>query len=72
MLKVNTNYLNETESVWMESLFTSPEVYQEVNNELIAVSIDGRSIQKKTSLNDKLMQYTFTLEYSLKNKRQRG
>ena len=72
MLTVNTNYLTETESVWMESLFTSPEVYQEVNNELIAVSIDGRSIQKKTSLNDKLMQYTFTLEYSLKNKRQRG
>jgi hypothetical protein len=71
-LKVNTNYLTETESVWMESLFTSPEVYQEVNNELIAVSIDGRSIQKKTSLNDKLMQYTFNLEYSLKNKRQRG
>ena len=72
LLKVNTNYLTEAESVWMESLFTSPEVYQEVNNELIAVSIDGRSIQKKTSLNDKLMQYTFTLEYSLKNKRQRG
>ena len=72
MLKVNTNYLTEAESVWMESLFTSPEVYQEVNNELVAVNIDGRSIQKKTSLNDKLMQYTFKLEYSLKNKRQRG
>ena len=71
-LKVNTNYLNETESTWMESLFTSPEVYQEINNELIAVSIDGRSIKKKTSLNDKLMQYSFDLEYSIKNMRQRG
>jgi len=43
-----------------------------LNNELIAVNIDGRSIKKQTSLNDKLMQYTFDLEYSLRNKRQRG
>ena len=71
-LKVNTNYLNETESIWMESLFTSPEVYQELGHELIAVSIDGRSIRKQTSLNDKLMQYSFDLEYSIKNMRQRG
>ena len=71
-LTVNTNYLNETESAWMESLFTSPEIYQELNNELIAVNINGNSIQKKTSLNDKLMQYTFELEYSIKNSRQRG
>jgi len=72
LLKVNTNYLTEAESVWMESLFSSPEVYQEVNSELVAVNIDGRSIKKKTSLNDKLIQYEFSLEYSLKNKRQRG
>jgi len=71
-LRVNTNYLTEEESVWMEDLFTSPEIYQEVNNELLAVNIDGQSISKKTSLNDKLMQYSFDLEYSLLNSRQRG
>ena len=71
-LKVNTNYLTESESTWMESLFTSPEVYQELGNELIAVSIDGRSIKNQTSLNEKLMQYSFNLEYSIKNMRQRG
>jgi hypothetical protein len=71
-LTVNTHYLNESESAWMESLFTSPEVYQELNNELIAVSVNGNSIQKKTSLNDKLMQYSFELEYAIKNSRQRG
>jgi hypothetical protein len=71
-LKVNTNYLSELESTWMESLFTSPEIYQEVNNELIAVNINGSSIRKQTSLNDKLMQYTFDLEYSIRNMRQRG
>ncbi len=71
-LRVNTNYLTDAESVWMEDLFTSPEIYQEVNNELLAVNIDGRSIAKKTSLNDKLCQYSFDLEHSLQNSRQRG
>ena len=69
---VNTDYLTEAESAWMEDLATSPSVYIEENNELIAVNIDPRRIQRKTSLNDKLMQYTFELNYSIKNRRQRG
>lgn len=72
MLTINTDYLTESESAWMQDLFTSPVIYQELSNELIAVNIDGRSIKKQTSLNDKLMQYEFDLEYSLKNQRQRG
>jgi len=72
MLTINTDFLTESESTWMNDLFTSPIIYQELNNELIAVNIDGRGIKKQTSLNDKLMQYTFDLEYSLRNKRQRG
>ena len=71
-LTVNTDYLSEAESEWMEDLATSPSVYIEENNELIAVNIDPRKIQRKTSLNDKLMQYTFELSYSIKNRRQRG
>jgi hypothetical protein len=71
-LTVNTDYLTEAESEWMEDLATSPSVYIEDNNELIAVNIDPRKIQRKTSLNDKLMQYTFELSYSIKNRRQRG
>ena len=71
-LTVNTDYLTEDESVWLEDLATSPSVYIEENNELIAVNIDPRRIQRKTSLNDKLMQYTFELSYSIKNRRQRG
>jgi hypothetical protein len=71
-LTVNTDYLSESESEWMEDLITSPSLYIEENNELIAVNLDSRRIQRKTSLNDKLMQYTFELSYSLKNRRQRG
>jgi len=71
-LTVNTDYLSEAESEWMEDLITSPSVYIEENNELIAVNLNQRNIVKKTSLNDKLMQYTFELSYSIKNRRQRG
>lgn len=71
-VKVNTGYLTDAESVWMESLFSSPTIYEERSNELIAVNIDGRSITKQTSLNNKLCQYSFDLEYSLLNYRQRG
>ena len=69
---INTDYLSEDESLWMEDLATSPDVYIEEGNELIAVNIDPRRIQRKTSLNDKLMQYTFELNYAIKNRRQRG
>lgn len=71
-LTVNTDYLTEEESAWMNDLFTSPVIYQEVNNELIAMSGKPKRISKQTSLNDKLMQYTFELDYSLTNNRQRG
>ena len=71
-LTINTDFLTEAESVWMESLATSPVVYQEVNNQLVAMSGKAKMINKQTSLNDKLMQYTFELDYSLTNNRQRG
>lgn len=71
-LTVNTNFLTESESIWMEDFATSPVIYQEVNNELIAMSGRPKNIGKQTSLNDKLMQYTFELDYSLNDMRQRG
>ena len=69
---INTDYINDVESTWMESLFTSPMVYREVGDDLEAVTIDGRSIKEQTSLNNKLNQYTFNIESALINTRQRG
>lgn len=71
-LTVNTDYLTEAESVWMADFAASPVIYQEVNNQLIAMSGKPKMISKQTSLNDKLMQYTFKLDYSLMNNKQRG
>lgn len=71
-LTINTPFLTESESVWMEDFATSPIIYQEINNQLIAMSGKVKMIDKQTSLNDKLMQYTFELDYSLNDMRQRG
>jgi len=71
-LTINTDYLTEAESLWMEEFASSPSVYYELENELIAVNVNTNRIQRKTSLNDKLMQYTFEIEGSLINNRQRG
>lgn len=71
-LTVNTPFLTEDESTWMEDFASSPVVYQEVGNQLVAMSGKVKMIDKKTSLNDKLMQYEFELDYSLNNIRQRG
>jgi hypothetical protein len=71
-MKVNTDFLTDTESAWMEDLFTSPVVYREVDNQLIAVNVDGKNIKLQTSLNDKLSQYTFDITGAMVNNRQRG
>lgn len=71
-ITVNTPFLTEAESIWMEDFATSPLIYQEVNGQFISMSGKPKKIAEKTSLNDKLMQYEFELEYSLHNVRQRG
>lgn len=71
-LTINTDYMSDAESAWIETLFTSPVIYYEFQNELIAVNMNGNSIKRMTSLNDKLCQYTFEIEESLTNNRQRG
>ena len=71
-LTINTGYLTDAESVWMEDFASSPVIFQEVGNELIAMSGKAKRIATQTSLNDKLKQYTFELDYALSNDRQRG
>ena len=71
-LTINTDYLTDAESAWMGDFASSPVIFQEVDNQLIAMSGKPKRIKKQTSLNDKLKQYTFELDYSLTNNRQRG
>tara|TARA_R110002020_G_scaffold111484_1_gene257211 strand:- start:926 stop:2353 length:1428 start_codon:yes stop_codon:yes gene_type:complete len=75
-ITMNTDFVNESESVWFEELINSPEVYMlkgyefivettsALNQYIIPVRLTTSSYTRKTVANDKLMQYTFEVEKS--------
>ena len=74
-IKMNTDFVNESESEWFEELINSPEVYilegyqddslySALNTYVVPVRLTTSSFTKKTIANDKLMQYTFEVEKS--------
>ena len=78
LIRINTDYLVDSDAVWFEDLINSPEVYilngyssdanGMVNKYVEPVTVATSSYTRKTKANDKLIQYTFELEKS-KNKR---
>jgi hypothetical protein len=81
-IKINTDFVSESEAAWFEELVNSPEVYilngfdgdesspydTMTNKYVEPVLITTSSYTRKTLANDKLMQYTFEME---RNKTQR-
>ena len=77
-ITMNTDYLNEAESIWMEELINSTEVYlingydgtesspyETITNKYVEpVRVTTSSYTRKTIANDKLMQYTIEVEKS--------
>tara|TARA_R100000781_G_scaffold114931_1_gene87933 strand:- start:959 stop:2347 length:1389 start_codon:yes stop_codon:yes gene_type:complete len=74
-IKMNTDYVNESESEWFEDLINSPEVYMlegfqtdtafsMLNTYVTPVRLTTSSYTRKTIANDKLMQYDFEVEKS--------
>mgnify|MGYP003116783750 CR=1 FL=1 len=72
-IKLNTDYLNDVESIWMEELLNSPEVYiineyssddsgGIINKYVEPVLLTTSSFTRKTKANDKLIQYTIDVE----------
>ena len=72
-ITLNTDYLTDLESEWIESLFNSPEVYiltgetptdnaGIINKYVQPVTLTTTSFTRKTKANDKLIQYTFEVE----------
>ena len=74
-IKINTDFVNETESEWFEELINSPEVYvlegyqsdtpyPLLNTYVTPVRLLTSSYARKTIANDRLMQFTFEVEKS--------
>ena len=62
---INTDYINEYYVQQLEELILSEYVWASiahVSNTLIPVTLTDKKIAKKNHLNDKLIQYTFTIE----------
>ena len=67
-ITINSDYLNEEESAWLEELFTSTNVQiLAEDNVVYPMIITNKSYTKKTSVNNKIkIQYTVNLEYANK------
>ena len=62
---INTDYINEYYVEQLEELILSEYVWAKISHissDLIPVTITDKKIAKKNHLNDKLIQYTFTIE----------
>jgi hypothetical protein len=74
MLKLNTDFLSEAEASWFEELFTSPDVFiingfqsdtgGYIRKYIEPVTVTTSSYIRKTTANDKLLQYTIDVERS--------
>ena len=77
-IKMNTDYISQDESVWLEQLINSPEVYilngyqsdtgGTLRRYVQPVTLTTSKHTRKTIANDKLIQYTFEVERT-KNQR---
>lgn len=63
-ISVSTAYLDESVNEPVKQLLMSEQVWIEIGAETYPVVLKTSSIQEKTSVNDKLVAYTFEFEYA--------
>jgi len=63
-LSMNTGFVKEDMNQTIEELFYSENVYIRYENKTLAVIPKSKSLQYKTSLNDKLINYTVEFDFA--------
>ncbi len=63
-LSMNTGFIKENMNQTIEELFYSENVYIRYENKTLAVIPKSKSLQYKTSLNDKLINYTVDFDFA--------
>lgn len=61
---VNTDFMDETINDPVKQLLLSEQVWLDIGNDTFPVVIKTSSLTEKTSVNDKMVQYTFEFEYA--------
>jgi len=65
-ITVNTDFINESYNTLFVELMLSEFVYLEESGNVLPVNLLKKSFEKKTKLNNKLIQYSMDFEYSFK------
>ena len=63
-LVLNSGFVDEQMNEVFRQLMLSEKVWIEVNNQTLPINISSSSLSFKTSLNDKLINYTIEIEYA--------
>jgi hypothetical protein len=69
-VKLTSNWIDDTESVWLRDLIESPVVYM-YDGTLYAVNIDNATYEQKKGVQDKLFNLELDVTLSFADKSQR-
>lgn len=70
-LLVYSDYLSEAEALWLNELYTSPVIFQELNGSLIALKCVETKFEEKKKVNERLFNIRMNFDYTYINQRQR-
>ena len=70
-ITINSDWITEDESIWLEQLFTSPDVYIYEGSNLVSVNITNASYETKYENSQQLFNVVISFTYSQNRKRQR-
>lgn len=71
-MTMNSYWMGDAESAWLEELFTSPHIQVYYNGVWEPAVITSNSYQQKTNTRDGLFQHTLNIEFANTKKVQRG
>ena len=63
-ITVNTGFVDESFNLLLEEMMVSEKIYLIINDEVYPVLINTNSVEYKTSVNDKLINYTIDFEFA--------
>jgi hypothetical protein len=70
-ITIQSDWITEAESAWLEQLVTSPDVYIYEGVNLVSVNITDSSYSTKYVASEQLFNLSVTFQYSQNRKRQR-
>lgn len=70
-ITIQSDWITQAESIWLEQLVSSPDVYIYEGSNLVSVNITNTSYQTKYEASEQLFNLSVSFQYSQNRKRQR-